>query len=533
MSFDPTRLYVLLLNTGLQTRDQPLYQLIRQLIGTLSDISTTTNTIVSGGGGGGSTNVTQIIQSLLGDITDSFDESMIIIPSPSLIFPYVGVITEENDNIVTTSTDGVVLQNTTHSTSGVPVQMSPRLRFRGHAWSTLAPIDAPIDVIIEPVLISSAFSSALLRTTIIINGVPFISSSLDSAGNFIVGNNITLGATGILGFSTRQVYINSSADGQLNLGGAIGGVGLDFSTTAVLKIRNISQNADAALTALNLTASSLTLGSILYAGTGGLISQDNANHFWDGTNHRLWIGNAGAPSGWPVPTSKFNIYSTSDVSQVWVGDGVNAGVAIYAFGSGFLPTFKGVNAGGTMAAPTATPANAILFRMGGTGFGTAYVGSFKARIDFLAGPNIWSGTESNTRISFYITQITTTTTVEIFRLGEDSVIYAFYPISHAKAEIDTSYQVYAPLTGATITMSAGQGRAIINPAGTIALLTVTLPSTPADGQIAGMSFTQIVTGLTVNAPGGATVVGPPTSAAVNNAFRFQYQASSTSWFPSS
>jgi len=40
----------------------------------------------------------------------------------------------------------------------------------------------------------------------------------------------------------------------------------------------------------NLISTSLTSGSILFAGSNGLISQDNANLFWDNTNKRLGIG---------------------------------------------------------------------------------------------------------------------------------------------------------------------------------------------------------------------------------------------------
>lgn len=97
--------------------------------------------------------------------------------------------------------------------------------------------------------------------------------------------------------------------------------------------------------------------------------------------------------------------------------------------------------------------------------------------------------------------------------------------------IDTSYNIAVPVTLGTVTMSANQQRQIINPAATLAVLTVTLPPTPTDGQIAGISFTQIISALTINAPGGATVVQAPTSAAVDTNFRFIYQASSTSWFP--
>lgn len=40
------------------------------------------------------------------------------------------------------------------------------------------------------------------------------------------------------------------------------------------------------------TATQFTLGSVVFAGASGVYSQDNANFFWDGTNHRLGIGNA-------------------------------------------------------------------------------------------------------------------------------------------------------------------------------------------------------------------------------------------------
>lgn len=53
-------------------------------------------------------------------------------------------------------------------------------------------------------------------------------------------------------------------------------------------------------TATSLTMSGLTAGSVLFAGVGGALSQDNANLFWDDTNNRLGIGTA-------VPTSTLHI----------------------------------------------------------------------------------------------------------------------------------------------------------------------------------------------------------------------------------
>ena len=45
-----------------------------------------------------------------------------------------------------------------------------------------------------------------------------------------------------------------------------------------------------------LQATQMTLGSVVFAGASGLLSQDNANFFWDATNRRLGINAAAAPS---------------------------------------------------------------------------------------------------------------------------------------------------------------------------------------------------------------------------------------------
>ena len=105
--------------------------------------------------------------------------------------------------------------------------------------------------------------------------------------------------------------------------------------------------------------------------------------------------------------------------------------------------------------------------------------------------------------------------------------------SSGNSGVDSTFTVVIPITGGTVVMNPGQQRIVINPAGSLLALTVTLPAGPSNNQIAGMAFTQIITGLTINAPGGATVVAPSTSAAVDSTFRFIYQASSTSWFPCS
>lgn len=67
--------------------------------------------------------------------------------------------------------------------------------------------------------------------------------------------------------------------------------------------------------------------------------------------------------------------------------------------------------------------------------------------------------------------------------------------------------VQAPLTGATLTLTAQHRQLIVNPAGTIAALTVNMPAASAtmvNGQRIGICGTQIVTALTLGAGTGNT-----------------------------
>lgn len=68
MAFDPSRLFTQLLNTGLQNKDSPLYQLIYSLIRALTDLYAQIANLTSGGGGGGGGSVTinnTIIQQMI------------------------------------------------------------------------------------------------------------------------------------------------------------------------------------------------------------------------------------------------------------------------------------------------------------------------------------------------------------------------------------------------------------------------------------------------------------------------------------
>jgi len=77
--------------------------------------------------------------------------------------------------------------------------------------------------------------------------------------------------------------------------------------------------------------------------------------------------------------------------------------------------------------------------------------------------------------------------------------------------------VQAPLTGATITLTPQHRQLIVNPAGTIAALTVNFPAASAtmvNGQRIGVCGTQIVTALTAGAGTGNTFGSTVTSQAM-------------------
>jgi ABC-type sulfate transport system permease component len=83
-----------------------------------------------------------------------------------------------------------------------------------------------------------------------------------------------------------------------------------------------------------------------------------------------------------------------------------------------------------------------------------------------------------------------------------------------------SITTVTPLTATTVAFGVNQSVMWINPAGTIATLTVLLPPSPVAGQKAEMSFSQIVTALTVQTATGGAVQSTAGVAAAALIYRF-------------
>jgi hypothetical protein len=93
------------------------------------------------------------------------------------------------------------------------------------------------------------------------------------------------------------------------------------------------------------------------------------------------------------------------------------------------------------------------------------------------------------------------------------------------------YDYQASTTGFSYTFAAGTTVLVINPAGTLATGTVTMPASPADGMTITFSSTQTITALTVNGNTGQSIVSAPTTLPARQSATYVYRLSNTSWYP--
>jgi len=86
-----------------------------------------------------------------------------------------------------------------------------------------------------------------------------------------------------------------------------------------------------------------------------------------------------------------------------------------------------------------------------------------------------------------------------------------------------------PVTGATVAIGNNTTGLILEPAGTLATLTITLPTAPRDGQLLFISTIATITTLTVS--GGAIGANQsPSTLTAGDSIRFVYQATGSKWF---
>lgn len=165
--------------------------------------------------------------------------------------------------------------------------------------------------------ITSLNSAAPVRssaTGVLSNGTIVLTAASDVSGILPVANGGTNSGTALnnnrIMVSSGGAIVEAAAltNGQLLIGSTGAAPVAANITVGALASLTVSNGAgsividaiqdirtSASPTFVNATLSGKTIGSVLFAGTGGLIQQDNANFFWDDTNDRLGLGVA-APS---------------------------------------------------------------------------------------------------------------------------------------------------------------------------------------------------------------------------------------------
>ena len=93
------------------------------------------------------------------------------------------------------------------------------------------------------------------------------------------------------------------------------------------------------------------------------------------------------------------------------------------------------------------------------------------------------------------------------------------------------YDYQAPTTGFSYTFAAGTTTLVMNPAGTLATGTITMPAAPADGMSITFSSSQTITALTVNGNTGQSIVRAPKLFGAGSAVAYVYRLANTTWYP--
>jgi len=86
--------------------------------------------------------------------------------------------------------------------------------------------------------------------------------------------------------------------------------GTSGAATLVGNTLNIPQYSGGGGMAIGGSITSATAGSVLFAGTSGVLAQDNSNLFWDNTNKRLGIGTA-------TPTANLSVVKNADSANTF------------------------------------------------------------------------------------------------------------------------------------------------------------------------------------------------------------------------
>lgn len=148
-------------------------------------------------------------------------------------------------------------------------------------------------------------------TNVTITNTGILSLNAGSGISISGGQNPTITNTGVLSLN--------SATGTLTLQGTTNQVSVNTSGNTITLSLPQNIHTGASPTFNGLTLSSLTPGSVLFAGSGGTISQNNSGLFWDNANRRLGIGTSTPAGILHVVAGTVNALVVSNDARVGIG----------------------------------------------------------------------------------------------------------------------------------------------------------------------------------------------------------------------
>lgn len=187
-----------------------------------------------------------------------------------------GNITEIVNNLVVTSTDGLTLANNTAATAGVPVQISPRLRFRANVWNTAA--NETSDFFFENLPATAATPTALLKIGYSRNGgaatYPLI---IGNVGDVTISNQVFSTAFGAANALSRIIFGSVIANDTVISGARIGFNNTNNTIGAIVKVDALPTVASGFGGTPSITAGSTPLAGSVNVGTGGVATSGVIN----------------------------------------------------------------------------------------------------------------------------------------------------------------------------------------------------------------------------------------------------------------
>jgi len=268
---------------------------------------------------------------------------------------------------------------------------------------------------------------------------------------------------------------------------------------------NITATSNSTLTSLpSLTsATSLALlgsqvggftqGSVIFAGATGTLTQDNANFYWNDTTLSLGIGVQ------PASTAVLDIVNNSGATK-----------AIQVTGYGSNVGFRGREAGGTLASPSATTSGTNLTFFSGRGYGaTAFAVASTGVINIVAGAT-FTDTSMPTYIGFSVTPVGSVTSAEAMRiaptghllLGTTTDGSQLLQVNGSALFAGIATFSVAPITSSLTGYLYGNGASQVT-------ASTTIPGTAITGNISGNAAN--VTGIVNIANGGTDLSTTPTN----------------------